>query len=163
MSHHNTTLNSSHDNADQGESQEDRKKTADATEGDEMLLIRGERFEHNNEKDNRAQSSLPPIPANAAETLFPWKLHKMLNEAEEAGFSDVVSWVLDGRAFRVHKPYPFVEKILPRYFKMTKYKSFTRQLHNYGFTWIKKGPEKGGCTYFRRHQFFDTAFIVVAV
>lgn len=83
----------------------------------------------------------------AEDLLFPSKLYSMLHDAESNGFDDVVSW---GRSeengcFKVHRKKEFENQILPGYFKMTKYKSFTRQLHNYGFVWIRHGPDKGGC------------------
>ena len=65
------------------------------------------------------------------------------------GFSDVVSWGQDStHNFKVHDKRQFERQILPKYFKMTKYKSFTRQLHNYDFQWIRQGNDKGGCTFF---------------
>jgi HSF-type DNA-binding len=59
--------------------------------------------------------------------LFPWKLHEMLTCAENEGKDDVVSWLPDGAAFKVHNVTDFVSKMLPSYFKQTKYKSFQRQ------------------------------------
>lgn len=54
---------------------------------------------------------------------FPWKLHDMLDRSTSEGNEDVVSWVDNGEAFRVHLPDVFVEHIMPRFFKQTKYKS----------------------------------------
>ena len=54
---------------------------------------------------------------------FPWKLHDMLDRSSAEGYDDVVSWVEDGKAFRVHLPDVFVENVMPRFFKQTKYKS----------------------------------------
>jgi hypothetical protein len=66
------------------------------------------------------------------------------------GSQNVVSWQPHGKAFRVHQPAIFARAIMPRYFKQTKYKSFQRQLHIYGFHRINKGMDKGA--YF--HCFF---------
>jgi hypothetical protein len=80
------------------------------------------------------------------EQLFPNKLFHMLHDAERQGFTQIVSWGKDSpRAFRVHKKREFESLVLPKYFKMTKYKSFTRQLHNYEFLWVRSGNDKGGC------------------
>jgi hypothetical protein len=68
-----------------------------------------------------------------ADTKFPCKLHKLLNDVEEQGLTHIISWHPDGRCFRVHEPDEFVEKILPSYFKKSKYRSFQRQLNLYGF------------------------------
>ena len=54
---------------------------------------------------------------------FPWKLHDMLDRSSNEGNEDIVSWVDNGEAFRVHLPDVFVESIMPRFFKQTKYKS----------------------------------------
>lgn len=99
---------------------------------------------------DRIDSKTPLISGVASpgdDLLFPSILLQMLNDAEERGFEDIVSWGKDPTAFNVHKKRQFEKEILPKYFKMTKYKSFTRQLHNYGFIWIRQGPDKGGCKF----------------
>lgn len=45
---------------------------------------------------------------------FPEKLHEMLNDVEGSIDCDIVSWLSHGRAFIVHKPREFTEKIMPR-------------------------------------------------
>lgn len=74
---------------------------------------------------------------------FPWRLHQMLEETEAAGSSSVVSWLPDGKHFKVHDTKGFLEDIVPRFFKQKSYKSFQRQLHIYGFARILKGPSRG--------------------
>jgi hypothetical protein len=61
---------------------------------------------------------------------FPWKLHKLLEDAETRGITHVVSWLPGGEAFKVHNPAEFYQKIMTQYFKQTRYKSFTRQVSN---------------------------------
>ena len=65
---------------------------------------------------------------------FPYKLHHMLEDVEKCGKEDVVSWMPNGSVFKVHKPAEFINHVVPKYFNLTKYKSFKRQLLNYGFT-----------------------------
>lgn len=89
----------------------------------------------------------PLLMSSSDDLLFPTKLFHMLNDAHEKGFEDIVSWGSGPSSFNVHKKKVFEDQVLPKYFKMTKYKSFTRQLHNYDFKWIRGGPDKGGCTY----------------
>jgi hypothetical protein len=48
-----------------------------------------------------------------------------------------------GRAFVVSKPQLFASNILPRYFKQTKYLSFTRQLNLWGYKRITRGLDAG--------------------
>jgi hypothetical protein len=64
--------------------------------------------------------------------------------ATMVGHESIVSWQPHGEAFRVHLPEVFASTIMPRYFmKQTKYKSFQRQLHLYGFYRIAKGRDRG--------------------
>ena len=63
---------------------------------------------------------------------------------------DVISWMPHGRAFIVKKPKLFAVDVLPRFFKQTKYLSFTRQLNLWGFKRITKGLD-GGAYY---HELF---------
>jgi HSF-type DNA-binding len=87
--------------------------------------------------------------ASDPDMLFPNKLFVMLHDAHQQGFHDIVSWGKDSyRGFKVHRKRDFERIVLPKYFKMTKYKSFTRQLHNYEFLWIRMGNDKGGCKSF---------------
>jgi hypothetical protein len=64
--------------------------------------------------------------------------------ATTVGHESIVSWQPHGEAFRVHLPEVFASTVMPRYFtKQTKYKSFVRQLHMYGFHRICEGRDKG--------------------
>ena len=74
---------------------------------------------------------------------FPLKLYEMLEDADEQGFNDIVSWNKDGNGFMVHDTTNFVLKIIPSYYNCTKYKSFQRQLSLYGFTRVATGDNKG--------------------
>jgi hypothetical protein len=67
----------------------------------------------------------------------------MLEEMATTGDESIVSWQPHGKAFRVHQPDAFFRTVMPRYFKQTKYKSFQRQLHIYGFHRITKGMDTG--------------------
>jgi HSF-type DNA-binding len=75
--------------------------------------------------------------------LFPWKLHEMLQNVISDHKETIVSWLPEGRAFKVHNVPEFVCDILPLYFKQTKYKSFQRQLNLWGFERLTSGPHKG--------------------
>ena len=68
----------------------------------------------------------------------------MLEELATIGDECIVSWQPSGKAFRVHLPDVFAKTVMPRYFsKQTKYKSFLRQLHAYGFHRISTGMDRG--------------------
>lgn len=75
---------------------------------------------------------------------FPEKLHRMLEDIEKEGKSDIVSFYSHGRAFGVHDMDRFVKEIMPKYFKQSKWNSFARQLNLYGFIRITSGPDAGG-------------------
>jgi hypothetical protein len=79
----------------------------------------------------------------------------MLAEMATVGDGSVVSWQPHGKAFRVHQPEVFARTVMPRYFKQqTKYKSFQRQLHMYGFHRIATGMDTGAYFHsmFIRHK-----------
>jgi hypothetical protein len=61
----------------------------------------------------------------------------MLDGAERNGFASIVSWQPHGKAFLIHKPDAFASSVLPKYFEGSKFRSFQRQLHIYGFQRIK--------------------------
>lgn len=91
----------------------------------------------------------------------------MLSEAEANGNGEIISWLPDANAFKVHNKVRFTKEILPSYFNATKYKSFQRNCksadfffvhsHNntnltksfsysvnlWGFETIQEGPSKG--------------------
>lgn len=78
--------------------------------------------------------------------LFPQHLYDMLEEAPEKGFEHIVSWLPDGKGFRIHDAEAMVS-ILNIYFQQSKFKSFLRQLQNYGFERICRGNKRGICTH----------------
>ena len=86
-------------------------------------------------KKRKATEEEPERPESMSQAKlpFPWKLHTLLDDAEGSEdedkdpFTDIVSWEDDGKAFRVHKPQEFCSRIMPQYFKQSKFESFTRQ------------------------------------
>ena len=94
---------------------------------------------------------------------FPQQLYAMVDHAERCGYSHIVSWHPDGRAFQIRDEQALVKTILVQYFnKQTRYKSFLRQLQKYGFTRIYKGPQRGMLQHplFQRgrHELLDGKF-----
>jgi hypothetical protein len=82
--------------------------------------------------------------------LFPLKLFRLLECESNDSPDAIVSWILEGRAFIVRKPERFIKEIMPKYFDQTKFNSFRKQIHLYGFCLIKKGLGSGGY----RHDLF---------
>lgn len=84
------------------------------------------------------------------DSTFCCRLYQILEDADIKNFADIISWKLHGRAFRVEKPQEFVKHVMPLMSRQTKWPSFQRQLHLYGFKRINEGKDKG-CYY---HKMF---------
>jgi len=69
---------------------------------------------------------------------FPMKLMEVLSRADT---EDCISWLPHGRAFVVLQSQVFAKEVLPRFFKQSKFMSFTRQLNLWGFKRITKGTD----------------------
>lgn len=68
---------------------------------------------------------------------------KLLDVLERTDLAEIIEWMSHGRAFLVKQPKTFASQVLPRYFKQTKYLSFTRQLNLWGFKRITRGKDMG--------------------
>lgn len=77
------------------------------------------------------------------EMSFPFKLYLMLENAERDNYIHIVSWVHDGKAFKVHNHNEFVSRVMPIYFDQSKYESFRRQLNFYHFSRCGRGEDRG--------------------
>ena len=60
--------------------------------------------------------------------LFPWKLHDVLKQSERRGLGWIISWLPNGRSFKVHNSKLFATEIMGEHFHQSKFKSFQRQL-----------------------------------
>jgi hypothetical protein len=76
----------------------------------------------------------------------------MLENAERDGYSHIISWMPDGKSFKIHvdgsldeEDEKAIVEILKRTFNQTRFKSFLRQLQLYGFERTYKGPNRGVC------------------
>jgi len=89
--------------------------------------------------------------------VFPQRLYEMLEDADQEGYSHLISWSPDGMSFKISydaknnsSNKSFVE-VLKRRFNQTHFKSFLRQLQLYGFERQFKGARKGEC----KHPLFQ--------
>ena len=48
---------------------------------------------------------------------FPWKLHQLLDEADQKGYDGIISWMPDGKSFKVHDKTKFEREVMPIYFE----------------------------------------------
>jgi hypothetical protein len=61
----------------------------------------------------------------------------------EEGQAEIISWLPHGNGFLIHKKKTFANEMLPKYFKASKFTSFTRKLNRWGFSRVPRGPETG--------------------
>ncbi len=95
---------------------------------------------------SNAHSPNEPPMFRLPDLSFPWRLMEILSQAEANGFAHVVSWVCDGTAFQIYDEPTFEEAVLPKFFpRMTKMKSFKRQLTAYNFSYVRIGVNRGAC------------------
>ena len=81
----------------------------------------------------------------------PEDLRNMLDDAEQEGNQNIVSWLPHGRAFKVHIKSEFVRSILPRYFKAKSLTHFSDTLRCWGYSRLKRsGFDKGAYV----HRYF---------
>lgn len=82
-----------------------------------------------------------PLVSETGRISFPMKLFQILSEESN---EPIISWMQHGRAWIVHDADKFEKELIPKYFKLTKFSSFTRQVNGWGFRRITKGMDKGG-------------------
>ena len=74
---------------------------------------------------------------------FPHKMYDLLADVERKGLDDIVSWLPDGKSFKIHSQIGFEQSIMPLYFSgMSSYKSFRRQLNLYGIYQHRHRPNQ---------------------
>ena len=80
---------------------------------------------------------------------FPQRLMELL---DDEGNDDIIGWLPHGRGFLIYQKRRFASELMGKYFKQSKFTSFTRKLNRWGFTRISRGPETGAYyhPYFRK-------------
>lgn len=73
---------------------------------------------------------------------FPSVLREMLEYADRNNLSSIVSWVPNGRAFKVHNEEKFMTEIAGLFFRATKIRSIYRQLYFWSFRRIATGVNR---------------------
>jgi HSF-type DNA-binding len=79
----------------------------------------------------------------------------LMRFAESQGDNFCVTWLEDGKSFVINDPDTFARQVVPKYFKQTKFSSFTRKLYRWGFRQVNRGigpddPIIFGNEYFQR-------------
>lgn len=114
--------------------------------GDLAKILQTQQYHEQQDADNILQKASPTDGKRKGRTgSFPQKLHQILQELErQDGGAAIASFLPHGRAFAIHKPRDFVKTIMPKYFRMSRFSSFQRQLNLYDFQRITtEGPDKG--------------------
>ncbi|MGK3756573.1 MAG: hypothetical protein ACI8RD_008887 [Bacillariaceae sp.] len=79
---------------------------------------------------------------------FPHKMYDLLEGVERKGYTDIVSWLGDGKSFKIYNQTAFEETVMPLYFSgMSSYKSFRRQLNLYGIYQHRHRPSQDANAY----------------
>lgn len=71
-------------------------------------------------------------------------LYEMLHDVHERNLVHIISFSRSGTSFQIHNMDDFETKILPKYFRATRFKSFQRQLYLYGFAKLNNGDDIDG-------------------
>jgi HSF-type DNA-binding len=77
----------------------------------------------------------------ASSSLF-FQLMALMRFADEQGKVDkefCVAWLPEGKSFVIRNPDEFARQVVPKFFKATKFSSFTRKLYRWGFRQINRG------------------------
>ena len=64
---------------------------------------------------------------------------KLMQAMMEYGDEEAVAWLPDGKSFVIVNPELFCNEVLSRFFKESKYASFVRKLHRWGFVRLTSG------------------------
>lgn len=91
---------------------EDAEKVSELP-ADDMDAKDGEGDEDDNDNEDEKDAD-----------TFPFKLYRMIAEAEKNGQDDIISFNAKGRCFLIHQPREFVLEIMPKYFTTSRMSSF---------------------------------------
>ena len=101
------------------------------------------------------------VATSSVQLRFPSKLYLVLDQCEyyhheqqknnnhnqEAILPPPISWLPDGKSFKIHDKERFATEIMPSFFGTQSFKTFQRNLNLWDFTWISKGPHKDVCSH----------------
>ena len=63
----------------------------------------------------------------------------MMRYVKEQDEGFCIQWCEDGKSFIIRNPDDFTRQVVPKFFKATKFSSFTRKLYRWGFRQINRG------------------------
>jgi HSF-type DNA-binding len=89
-------------------------------------------------------TSVESASENQGRERFPDKLFRVLDRAATERFDHVISWQHHGRCFMIHQRETFKALLTVLMPGITRWKSFQRQLHVWGFTRLNGGRDANG-------------------
>ena len=88
---------------------------------------------------NPENSVSKPRATKEKDLPFPRKLHLILSSPRS---QDIITWLPNGRSWRVLDQKKFAEEVIPFYFRHRNFASFMRQVNGWGFCRINKGTDR---------------------
>ena len=82
---------------------------------------------------------LPSAFMSRRKTYLPTKLHQMLSDVDT---EEAISWLPNGRAWKIHSIKQFENTVLKEYFPQCKLPSFMKTINRWHFKRVKNGPDK---------------------
>lgn len=107
---------------------------------------------------DNAKRFLPAYKKANAALTFPEKMMNLMKYVEEKNKVEkefCISWLPEGKAFVIYNIKEFTSSVIPKFFKASKFCSFTRKLYRWGFRQLNRGigpdePIIFGNEYFQR-------------
>jgi len=107
---------------------------------------------------DKAKRFLPAYKKANAALTFPEKMMNLMKFVDEANKTEkdfCISWLPEGKAFVIYNIKEFTSHVIPKFFKASKFCSFTRKLYRWGFRQLNRGigpdePIIFGNEYFQR-------------
>lgn len=137
-----------------------KNETTPSFKPNEVNEIESEDVEKSEDTTESKEGTLRYLPKNKkpdAALTFPEKMMSLMKFAAKSGDPETycVAWLPDGKSFVIRDPDGFTRKVLPKFFKATKFSSFTRKLYRWGFRQVNRGigpddPIIFGNEYFQR-------------
>jgi hypothetical protein len=132
------------------------EKTKD--DSDKTDKIEDENADGDVETGDMAKRFLPAYKKANAALTFPEKMMNLMKYVEEKNKIEkdfCVSWLPEGKAFVIYNIKEFTSSVIPKFFKASKFCSFTRKLYRWGFRQLNRGigpdePIIFGNEYFQR-------------
>eukprot|EP00537_Pseudo-nitzschia_pungens_P011610 CAMPEP_0172382676 /NCGR_PEP_ID=MMETSP1061-20121228/608_1 /TAXON_ID=37318 /ORGANISM="Pseudo-nitzschia pungens, Strain cf. pungens" /LENGTH=471 /DNA_ID=CAMNT_0013110641 /DNA_START=100 /DNA_END=1515 /DNA_ORIENTATION=+ len=107
---------------------------------------------------DKAKRFLPAYKKANAALTFPEKMMNLMKYVDEKNKTEkdfCISWLPEGKAFVIYNIKEFTSSVIPKFFKASKFCSFTRKLYRWGFRQLNRGigpdePIIFGNEYFQR-------------